>query len=299
VSRLHRLPAQILAIDWGATPAKRQMCRASLQCGRYVLSAPRSVKDVGALELSAGTLAAFDCPIGVSRDYAAMAELGSFRAALALFGTGRFGRFYDFADCSADIATERPFYPKRGVKGVSRSDLRRALGEAAFAPRVCDRLTKAGPIFWILGPRQVGRSAACIWRELITPRLDRVALWPFDGALADLLASGRPVLGEMYPAFLLRTLGVTVARKSKREARAACGEELLGRVGADARLDLGAVRALLLDGFGASRSGEDPFDATIACIALARLLLDDALSEPPEAARVIEGWILGLPSVGA
>jgi hypothetical protein len=299
VSRPDRLPVEILAIDWGSTPAKRQMCRAVLLEGRYVFSPPCPVRDVTALELQPGTLAAFDCPIGVSRDYAAMAELHSFRAALEVFGRGRFERFYEFAHCSADIATERPFYPKRGVKGVSRDDLRRVLGDAAFAPRVCDQLTKAGPIFWILGPRQVGRSAACIWRELLTPRLDRVALWPFDGALDDLLTGSRPVVGEMYPAFLLRTLGVTVGAKSKQEARRLCGEELLGRVGTDKRLDLAAVTAPLLDGFGASRSGEDPFDATIACIALARLLLDDAIPEPPEVARTIEGWILGLPPSGA
>ena len=169
------------------------------------------------------------------------------------------------------------------------------LGDAAFAPRVCDRLAGAGPIFWLVGPRQVGRSAACIWRDLIAPRLDRVALWPFDGALAELLAGGRPVVAEMYPAFLLRTLGVTVARKSERAARAACGLELLRRLGADARLDLALVRALLVDGFGAARSGEDPFDATIACVALARLLLDDSMPEPLDDARTVEGWILGLP----
>jgi hypothetical protein len=96
--------------------------------------------------------------------------------------------------------------------------------------------------------------------------------------------------------FLLRSLGVAVRRKSERAARAACGRTLLSRVGADARLDLDAVRALLRDGFGAARSGEDPFDATIAGIGLARLLLDRAIPEPPETARVVEGWILGLPS---
>jgi hypothetical protein len=296
VSRLHRLPAEILAIDWGSTPAKRQVCRAVLRGGRYVLSAPRPVEDVRALALGPGVLAAFDCPIGVSSEYAVMADLRSFRAALEVFGGGRFGRFYEFADCAGDIAIERPFYPARGVKGTSRDDLRKVLGDAAFAPRACDRLAGAGPIFWLVGPRQVGRSAVCIWRDLITPRLDRVALWPFDGPLAELLAGGRPVIAEMYPAFLLRTLGVTVARKSEPAARAACGRALLHRVGADARLDLDAVRALLHVGFGASRSGEDPFDATTACVALARLLLDDAMPEPPETARAVEGWILGLKS---
>ena len=215
----------------------------------------------------------------------------AFRAALQVFGTGRFGRFYELADCAADIATERPFYPARGVKGVTRGDLRKVLGDAAFAPRVCDRLAGAGPIFWLVGPRQVGRSAACIWRDLIAPRLDRVALWPFDGPLTELLAGGRPVVAEMYPAFLLRTLGVAVARKSERAARAACGRELLRRVGADARLDLASVRALLVDGFGATRSGEDPFDATITKYfspLVARNRYDGQLSKPTTGSSVQE-----------
>ena len=295
MTRLPGLPAEILAIDWGSTPPKRQLCRAVSREGRYVVSPPRPVNEVSALELGAGTLAAFDCPIGIARDYATMAGLGSFRAALGVFGTGRFERFYEFADQAATIAIERPFYPARGLKGVSRGDLRKVLGDAAFAPRVCDRLAGAGPIFWLVGPRQVGRSAACIWRELIAPRLDRVALWPFDGPLAALLAEDRPVIAEMYPAFLLRTLGLAVARKSERAARAACGRALTEKIGADPRLDLTGVRSLLLDGFGASRGGEDPFDATIACIALARLLLDGSMPEPGQDARAVEGWILGLP----
>ena len=245
--------------------------------------------------LGPGTLAAFDCPIGVSREYAAMAQLSSFRGALSVFGAGRFRRFYEPAH-RADIAIERPFYPAGPTKGARRDDLREVLGDAAFAPRVCDRLAGAGPIFWLVGARQVGRSAAFVWRELIAPRLDRIALWPFDGPLAELLTTGRPIVAEMYPAFLLRALGLTVTRKSETAARARCGRELLRRIGGDARLDLGAVRGLLRGGFGASRSGEDPFDATIACIGLARLLLDGAVPEPPEAARAVEGWILGLPS---
>ena len=295
MSRRGRPPTEILAIDWGATPAKRQLCRAVLCRGRYVLAPPRPVEDLAALDLPPGALAAFDCPIGVSREYAAIAGLRSFREALGIFGTGRFAHFYEFAARADEIATERPFYPSRGLKGTSRDDLRKALGDAAFSPRACDRQAGAGPIFWLVGPRQVGRSAACIWRDVITPQLDHLALWPFDGPLVELLASGRPVVAEMYPAFLLRTLEVSVACKSDPAARAACGRALLRRVGADDRLDLGAVRGLLREGFGASRSGEDPFDATTACIALARLLLDDAMPEPPEPARTVEGWILGLP----
>jgi hypothetical protein len=295
VSRLHRPPDEILAIDWGSSAAKRQMCRAVLRHGRYVVAAPRPIDDVRALELPERAVVAFDCPIGVSREYAATAGLRSFREALGVFGVGRFRHFYEFAARAEDIATERPFYPLRGLKGTRRADLRQALGDAAFAPRECDRLAGAGPIFWLVGPRQVGRSAACVWRDVITREIDRVAIWPFDGPLRGLVDAGRPIVAEMYPAFLLRTLGVTVARKSDRGARAACGRALLEGVGADGRLDLDAVAGLLHEGFGESRAGEDPFDATTACIALARLMLDDAVPEPPAHARLVEGWILGLP----
>lgn len=289
----HR-PDEILAIDWGSSAAKRQMCRAVLRRGRYVVAPPRPIDDVGALELPGRAVVAFDCPIGLSHEYATTAGLHTFREALGLFGAGRFRDFYRFAARAEDIATERPFYPLRGLKGTRRDDLEKALGAAAFAPRECDRLAGAGPIFWLIGPRQVGRSAACVWRDVITRQLDRVALWPFDGPLTGLVDAGRPVVAEMYPAFLLRTLGVTVARKSDPAARAACGRALLEAVGTDARLDLDPVAGLLRDGFGASRSGEDPFDATTACIALARLVLDDAVPEPPDHARLVEGWILGL-----
>jgi hypothetical protein len=290
------LPPEIWAIDWGSTAAKRQLSRAVLQGGRYVVAPPRPVTDIGALALPERALVAFDCPIGVSRAYAALAGLDSFRAALGAFGASRFSRFYVPAGCADDIAVERPFYPWPVTRGSARAHLEKALGDAAFAPRVCDRLAGAGPIFWLVGPRQVGRSAASVWREVITPRLGRIALWPFDGTFGALLAAGRPIVAEMYPAFLQRTLGLRVAGKSNQEARAACGRELLRRIGRDARLDLGAVRDALRNGFGPARSGDDAFDATTACIALARLVLDDAIPEPPAHARGVEGWILGLPA---
>jgi hypothetical protein len=261
-----------------------------------VVDPPQPIADVAALPLPERAVVAFDCPIGLSREYAATAGLGSFREALGVFGAGRFRQFYEVAARAEDIAVERPFYPLRGLEGIRRADLEKALGTAAFAPRECDRLAGAGPIFWLVGPRQVGRSAACVWRDVITPALDRVALWPFDGTLTELVASGRPVVAEMYPAFLLRTLGVAVTRKSDPAARRACGRALLQGAGSDTRLDLGAVRRLLREGFGTARAGEDPFDATTACIALAKLVLDGAVPEPPDRACRVEGWILGLPA---
>lgn len=288
------LPRTILAIDWGARPAKRQLCRATLRDQRYTFEPPVRVERATALDLPAGALIAFDCPLGLPRPYTELAGLTSFRAALAGFGRERFARFYDVATAPAEIAIGRPFYPApaRGA-GATRADMRPALGEAGLAPRVCDVRAGAGPLFWLVGPRQVGRSSIAVWRDVLAPRLDAIALWPFDGPLADLLASGRPVVAEMYPAHLARTLGLRVASKRSPRARAACGAALLASSAATG-LDLDRVRRALRTGFGGAAAGEDPFDAVVACVALARLLLDGGIAEPPDEARSVEGWILGL-----
>src|SRR5439155_298283 len=103
--------------------------------GSYVVAPPRPVEDVSALELAPDALVAFDCPIGLPDVYAAKAGLPSFRAALRTFGAGRFDRFYDFAGAPAEIAIERPFYPRRGIKGTTRDHLRSARFSAAASGR--------------------------------------------------------------------------------------------------------------------------------------------------------------------
>jgi hypothetical protein len=284
------LPPEILAIDWGATPAKRQLCRAVLRGRRYGLERPVAVDDPRSLELPPGALVAFDCPIGLPRSYAELASVRTFREGLSAFGSGRFERFYEPATTSAELSPERPFFPVTS-KGAKREELGEALGEAAFALRDCDRATRAGPLFWLVGAKQVGRSAIAVWRDVLAPRLDTVALWPFDGPLEKLLASGRTVVAEMYPAFLLRLLGAECTSKRDPDARKACGAELLAKSWG---VDLVAVRELLLDGFGPSPAGEDAFDATISALALAHLVSTGRIAEPPAETRAVEGWIVGL-----
>jgi hypothetical protein len=165
------------------------------------------------------------------------------------------------------------------------------LGDAAFALRPCDRATGAGPLFWLVGAQQCGRSSICVWRDVLTRQLATVALWPFDGSIETLLASRKPVVAEMYPAFLLKTLGVDISSKRDSVARAAAGAQI---VQASAGIDLIAVRELLLAGFGPTADGEDAFDATVSAIALVRLAQSGSLPEPPAEARAVEGWILGL-----
>jgi len=284
------LPPEIIAIDWGSTPAKRQLCRAVLRGKRYGIERPVPVPDPAALELPPGALVAFDCPIGLPQEYAQLARLADFRTALAAFGREPFEHFYEVATSPAEIAIERPFYPARS-SGASREDLKRHLYDAAFALRPCDRATGAGPLFWLVGAKQCGRSSISVWRDVLTPRLGTLALWPFDGPLDRLLSSGRTVVAEMYPAYLLQTLGIDLSGKRDPAARAAAGAELVAKA---AGIDLIAVRDSLLAGFGPSAAGEDAFDATVSAIALVRLVQSSAIPEPPPEARAVEGWILGL-----
>jgi len=284
------LPRGILTVDWGATAAKRQVCAASLRGGRYTVDPPVSVADPASLELPPGVLAAFDCPLGFPAEYAALAGLRGFRDALHLLGDGAFARFWEPSGAAADICVERPFYPSKPA-GASRTELERALGAAAFALRRCDRATGAGPMFWLVGAKQVGRSCICVWRDVLQPRLDSLSLWPFDGPMERLFAGGRPVVAEMYPAFLVRTLGVAVENKRDGLARKRAGKAIVERVEG---VDIAPVRSLLLDGFGPSAAGEDAFDATVSAIALAKMLNEGAVPEPPDDVRAVEGWILGL-----
>lgn len=283
-------PREIWALDWGATAAKRQLCRAVLRGGRYSVERPEELRDPASLDPPPGSLLAFDCPLGFSEAYAEAAALPDFRGALSLFGRERFSRFYEPAEALEEVSPERPFFPGRRGAG-SQAAFRERLGEAALSLRACDRATGAGPLFWLVGAKQVGRSAISVWRDVLTPRLEHLALWPFDGTLAQCLATGRPVAAEMYPRFCLLRLGVSCPSKRDPAARKACGEEVLRRTEG---VDLVAVRELLLDGFGSSPAGEDAFDATISAITLAWLATRGELTEPPAEARRVEGWILGL-----
>ncbi len=284
------LPPEIIAIDWGATPQKRQLCRAVLRGKRYGIERPQPVPDPAGLELPPGALIGFDCPIGLSSEYAERAELTSFRTALSEFGRSRFEHFYDVATTPEEIETERPFYPARGA-GATREDLKKRLGDAALAVRPCDRATGAGPLFWLVGAKQCGRSSITVWRDILAPRLGSVALWPFDGGLDALLKTGKPVVVEIYPAYLLKTLGLDVSSKRDPAARAATGASLVERTSG---VDLIAVRDLLLNGFGSSAAGEDAFDATISALAMVALVTTGHIPEPPDESCAVEGWILGL-----
>jgi hypothetical protein len=142
-----------------------------------------------------------------------------------------------------------------------------------------------------------------LWRDVLIPalaELPALALWPHDGALAELLVRSPIVFAEGYPAEArlrcpeLRGQG----GGSKRDAgfRASCGAALqqwAQRLGVELTR---AAHDAAVSGFGGGPLGEDAFDAF--CGALGAL--EVVLGHRPEGAPRdmphlgVEGWILGL-----
>lgn len=306
------LPALVAHADWSASPQKRWMAKALRQPdGRFLALPPAPV---GALEgfwarLDAAApvgaiLIGFDFPIGLPAAYAARAVITEFRAALEEVD----GAFYEVARTPDEISLERPFYPDR-PGGRSRRQLLDALGldDWERLRRRCERATgdrpAACPLFWTLGGNQVGKAAISGWRDLLAPArragLD-LAIWPFDGALPELLRSHRFVVTETYPAEIYHHLEVRTALrrhggKRRQGARAACAASLLAWA---ARSDLALAPALareIADGFGPRAAGEDRFDAVIGLFGMLNVVRGARPSGEPDdpAVRRIEGWILG------
>ena len=63
-------------------------------------------------------------------------------------------------------------------------------------------------MFWTLGAKQVGRAAIAGWSQFLVPALDRIRLWPFEGALRDLCSPLSVVVCETYPAEFYGHLGL-------------------------------------------------------------------------------------------
>ena len=217
-----------------------------------------------------------------------------------------------FAVCPnlASVSGARPFYPLRGVAGMTRLAHARALGlaDAMAISRLCDRATAerpaGAPLFWTLGANQSGKAAISAWRDMLLPALagpTPPALWPFDGPLAALLAPSRVVIAETYPAEALRHLGLRLAGSKRRQTDRAALAPLLGA----ALLRLGVTGALdLAGGFGSDAAGEDRFDSVLGLLCVLQVVdgtRPDFIPDDPWI-RQWEGWVLGqtaLPLTGA
>ena len=205
---------------------------------------------------------------------------------------------------SADeISIGRPFYPY--APGQKKQEhLTTALGiPIDQLRRHCEKPTAthgaACPLFWTIGANQVGKGAIAGWQELVAPlvRDAGAALWPFDGDIADLIASHLLTIAETYPAEYYKPLGFGPSGWSKRKQpdRVARAPMILDAAAALSATVAPGVAALVTGGFGEGPEGEDPFDAVVGLLGMLMALRDGAEAPTAESIRTVEGWILGQP----
>jgi hypothetical protein len=295
--------------DWSMDARKRWMAVARRDGAFWHLAAPEPVGNPATLlhrlrDKEGAVALGIDCPIGLPRAYA---EAHGIDAAFPAFLRGLAGRPEFFRVCAtlAELGPGRPFYPARGLAGMTRAAHAAALGlpDAAALNRMVDRATAerpaGAPPFWTLGANQSGKAALAAWRDMLVPALlqgEPVRLWPFDGDLADLLLCGMIVIAETYPAEALRHLRLRIAGSKRRQADRAA---LAGELGA-AMARLGAVpapsmQAAVADGFGADAAGEDRFDCTLGVLCVLNVLAGNRPAFVPDDkwVRHWEGWVLG------
>lgn len=296
--------------DWSVDPRKRWITVLRRAGDGWALTAPRLVGEVGTLlcrlagEAEGGAVAlGADLPIGLPRHYAAMRPEADFRAFLR--GLDAMPDWFSVCAVLDEIRHDRPFYPARGIAGMTRLSHALALGlpDAAALGRHCDRATAerpaGAPLFWTLGANQSGKAAIAAWQALILPALDAprpLRLWPFDGPFGRLLVPGTVTLAETYPAEALRHLSIRLSGSKRRQFdRTAIAQAMLAAAARLGAAPDNAARAAILDGFGADAAGEDRFDSTLGALCVLNVVLGNRPDDTPADPwiRRWEGWVLG------
>jgi hypothetical protein len=308
--------------DWGTRPRKRQVAVAELRGDSWFLTPPRQAASAGTLreimrcpDVNGPVLFGFDFPIGLPIAYATSVGIKDFLPALLQFGREPpWEEFYKPATAH-ELSVHRPFYAAHH-RGSRLSDLLDALGVSSKMDflRRCER-PRAGPsgtraaaesLFWLVGPKQVGRAAISGWRDVLAPVLSSgrgdVRVWPFDGASLQGLLGADAVVVETYPAEYYQLFGLTIGgpgeSKTSQLARQRAGNTLLRWSGEQPWLDLDkALVAAIRDGFGPSPDGEDCFDALVGLLAMLAVVSGTVPADPPAdpAVHRVEGWILAQP----
>lgn len=294
--------------DWSIDPRKRWIALARRGPRGWRAEAPRLVGDTDALLpalLADGLPVALglDLPLGVPREWAAGRAESDFPALLA--GLAADPGFFEVSPTLATVSPRRPFYPARGIKGMTRAAHAAALGlsSAAALSRQCDRATATrpagAPVFWTLGANQSGKAAIAAWRDWLCPALAGgapVRLWPFHGHLHELLAPGRAALAEVYPAEALRQLRLKIfGSKRAQPPRQALAEPLRAAMRGLRVTPSPELLAMIREGFGADAAGEDRLDCVLGLLCLIAVLdgaRADHVPDDPWISRW-EGWVLG------
>jgi hypothetical protein len=303
-------PTLVAHADWSMNPRKCWITVIRRTGSDWIVSAPRQVGEPGTLlrrlveEADGGAVAlGADLPIGLPRAYAATRPESDFPGFLR--GLGAMPDFFSVCATLDDIRHDRPFYPRRGIAGMTRLSHALALGlaDASGLSRHCDRATAerpaGAPLFWTLGANQSGKAAIAAWQTVILPGLDscpKLNLWPFEGPFRSLLAPRTVTLAETYPAEALRHLSIRLTgskrRQSDRVAAAGALLQAADRLGAS--LD-SPMHAAVMNGFGADATGEDRFDSALGALCVLNVVAGNRPDIAPADPWIQrwEGWVLG------
>ena len=306
-------PATIVAhADWSVDPRKRWVAIARREAGIWHLAAPVPVGDVATFPARLRAMAnggavalGVDLPLGLPRAYAALLPERDFPHFLTTLATRP--DFFQVCTSLAEVGLGRPFYPARGVAGMTRAAHALALGfqGAHGLSRACDRATAerpaGAPLFWTLGANQSGKAAIAAWRDMLLPNL----------------ASGR----RQHPAVAVRRCVPRTADARQGHA----GGDLSGGSPAPSRHRLEGQQTTpgrpgggggspargrwrrcrcspiprsstpSLTGFGSDPAGEDRFDCILGVLCVLNVLAGNRPDTAPADTwiRRWEGWVLG------
>lgn len=298
--------------DWSLDARKRWMAVARQEGGTWAALAPEPVGEARTLPArllhraeGAPVVLGLDLPLGLPRAYAPLAGAEDFLGFLDSLTDERAEKFFRVAATLDEVSPARPFYPARGVAGMTRLSHAQALGfaDARALSRLCDRATPerpaGAPLFWTLGANQSGKAAIAAWRDMLLPARAQglpVRLWPFEGRLASLIAPGQVVLAETYPAECLRHLFTRMVGSKRAVAGRASAVPALREWADKSGVALApALDAAMAEAFGTDAAGEDRFDCTVGLFGVLNVLLGaraDHIPPDPEITRW-EGWVLG------
>ncbi len=305
--------------DWSTRPEGRWRATARRWPGGWAIEPATPVGDLDTFiaglidESGAGApLLGVDLPIGVPAAWATPAGVRDLLPAFRGEGPEGFGSaawpdFYAVAEHVGEISLRRPFFPFRnGAKGeIKQAQLVSGLGVADMDAlrRRCefDEHGKRGatPLFWTIGPAQVGKAAIGFWRDVLGPalRADQASVWPFQGDLGGLARVGRVAVAETYPGEIYHWLDLSIIkprrRKGRQEDRADDAERMIARgVRLKAHFSEAAL-AQIRSGFPDGK--DDAFDAMVGLLGLLMVVEGKRAPGAPydEEVRRIEGWILG------
>ena len=307
-----RIARHIVAhADWSIDPRKRWVAIARRDAAVWRLAAPAPVGDVATFlarlrrAADGGAVAlGVDLPVGLPRAYAADLPERDFLHFLTTTATRP--DFFQVCATLAEVGPGRPFYPARGVAGMTRAAHAAALGWMALPP--C-RAPATAPLRNVRPARRCsGRSAPTSRARrrsppgstMLLPALasgDDVRIWPFAGAVPGAAGTRRRGAGGD-----LSGRGAAPSRHPAERQQAPAGGPGGGREPV-ARRHGGAGRCLpdpglqqaIADGFGRDAAGEDRFDCVLGVLCVLNVLAGNRPDTAPADPWISrwEGWVLG------